>query len=170
MINNVDFAVLSAAPKTLTEEEKSVLLYVVALIMRVSHTARRYGLLEVEPIIEELPTDTYYDRFAKKAIVLVVDGFDPEFFEELLDTEILLTGVDSFEAYIYFIIKKGMLAVQSGESPYALRKRFVSCIPMCLREAAEEYTDTCENNINELEKLSSSVLRDISSNWLRDES
>ena len=66
MINNVDFAVLSAAPKTLTEEEKNVLLYVVALIMQVSHTARRYGLLEVEPIIEELPTDTYYDRFAKK--------------------------------------------------------------------------------------------------------
>jgi len=170
MINNVDFAVLSAAPKTLTEEEKNVLLYVVALIMQVSHTARRYGLLEVEPIIEALSTDTYYDRFAKKAIVLVVDGFEPEYFEELLDTEILLTGVDSFEAYIYFIIKKGMLAVQSGENPYALRKRFVSCIPMCLREAVEEYIDTCENNINELEKLSSSVLRDISSNWLRDES
>ena len=72
MINNVDFAVLSAAPKTLTEEEKSVLLYVVALIMRVSHTARRYGLLEVDLLLKNFLQTLIMTGLLKRRLFLLL--------------------------------------------------------------------------------------------------
>lgn len=52
-------------------------------IIKIANIARRDGLLALEEVSEELT-----DPFLKKAIMLVVDGSDPELIQSVLETEI----------------------------------------------------------------------------------
>ncbi|MBE6913457.1 MAG: motility protein A [Ruminococcaceae bacterium] len=56
------------------------------VIINLANIARRDGLLALEELMDEMK-----DPFMKKAIMLVVDGSDPEMIESVLDTELQAT-------------------------------------------------------------------------------
>src|SRR6201996_7893884 len=55
----------------------------VAKIVEWSHTARKQGLLGLEPLIETEP-----DPFIKKALQLLVDGSEPDGISNVMDVEL----------------------------------------------------------------------------------
>jgi Flagellar motor component len=74
-------------------------------IISIANVARRDGLLALEGL-----TDKMDDPFLKKAIMLVVDGSDPELIESILETDLDLTK----ERHASI---RGMLEAQGGYSP-----------------------------------------------------
>ncbi len=71
------------AAKLAFQKENTDLNADIDYIIKIANIARRDGLLALEEVSEELT-----DPFLKKAIMLVVDGSDPELIQSVLETEI----------------------------------------------------------------------------------
>ena len=71
------------AAKLAFQKENTDLNADIDYIIKIANVARRDGLLALEEVTEELT-----DPFLKKAIMLVVDGSDPELIQSVLETEI----------------------------------------------------------------------------------
>ncbi len=71
------------AAKLAFKNDKTDLNAEIDYIIKIANVARRDGLLALEEATEELT-----DPFMKKAIMLVVDGSDPELIQSVLETEI----------------------------------------------------------------------------------
>ncbi len=71
------FKILFTKQKMITEAE------IIELMINLSETAKKEGLLSLEKRVEEIE-----DPFIKKGIRMVIDGIDADVIEEILETEI----------------------------------------------------------------------------------
>lgn len=147
MLNTLDFSVLTAAPKTVTEEEKKILFQTISHIIQCAHVARREGLLALEEFAYALDEELFVNKFFKDAIILVCDGTDPDVLETLLSRDILIARPDSLDGYACYIAMRGILNVQMGENPYILREEMIHLLPVGIRTEARTHLEEVEESI-----------------------
>lgn len=147
MLNNLDFAVLTATPVTVTEEEKKTLFQTLSHLTQCSLTARKEGLLALEEYAFALSEEILTEKFLRDALLLVCDGTDPDMVELLLSRDILILRPNSFEGYVCYITMKGVLDIQAGENPYIMRETLIHLLPLSIRKDARAFIEEVENNV-----------------------
>lgn len=95
-----------------TDKEKEECLPIIEMIIRLANIARHEGLLSMENQISDLDSP-----FLKKAIMLIVDGSNPELIKNIMQTQILSGNHTGFELLSRLIMLEGCLCVQDGENP-----------------------------------------------------
>ena len=165
MINSFDMTVLCQAKEYFVAasdfDERTIQEKVAGAVwdvLRISYIARKDGLLAMEDYANELLKDakcSAQDRFFCDGILLVVDGTDPEYVEEMLSARILVDGADTFSGYLKYLIMKGLLCVQRGEHPRMIENKLFCFIPEqhreVIRENVEEQRRTYE--VGDIQKI-----------------
>ena len=82
--------------------------------------------------MEEFPGSKYL----KKMLMLVVDGTDPEYVEELTLARYFTSTSSGYEALQYLIMMYGVMGIQAGMNPRVLREALENLLP---EEVADEY-------------------------------
>ena len=89
---------------------------VIEEITDLAKAARADGLLAIEDRIEELSAP-----LLKMGVSLVCDGYDPEIIRTTLTNSLLLLDDGADEFLKRMIIIEGVLGIQSGDNPAALK-------------------------------------------------
>lgn len=140
----LNYQILSEPKPTFSETEKEILYENMSQIVQLQFIAENEGLLAMEEFGEELPALTYPDKFLKDAISLIVNGTDPDCVNDLLCMEICHMGVKSFDAYVCFVLLKGIQDVQNGESLHIVKEHILHCLPVQYREMFRKKLDDVE--------------------------
>ena len=99
-------------------------------VMKLEHIGRREGLLALEYEAEFIPKDTLLCNEITEMIELVVDGTDPQIFEELMTIKFFAVhNYTGIEALLYFLYARSMLMIQAAMSPQMIEKLFNAVIP-----------------------------------------
>lgn len=153
---NFDCAVLNCSRSHFLEngmfKEKNLAeaIHVVKRILSASTIARREGLLALEEYANQLIlSNTEADNFLKLAILLIVDGTDPEFVRNILENKIVVRGMDTLEGFLYYIMMEGALSIQAGVNPRIIEMVMYSYFPeeaadkisRAVKEEQEEFTE-----------------------------
>lgn len=129
----LDNLVLKNAKSYFESKENNNLQMVVnaiSVILDMSYTARREGLLELEHYAAtELKSTNRAHAFAKRAVMLIVNGTEPEVMQDILSRKIMIEGAETFVGYVYYIVMHGMLLVQMGMHPLLIKEELCGCIP-----------------------------------------
>lgn len=110
-------------------------------VLLLSHIARREGLLALEEYASTLDTSNNDNAFINMAVMLIVDGTDPEFVRNILENKIIANGISGEDSIFGYVIMEGALMVQAGVNPYIIQETFKSMIP-------NKYTDVIGALIN----------------------
>ena len=109
-------------------EEKEILIRLIDLIEKLSITARKYGLLDLESEVSDLE-DSAANGYLKQLMLLVVDCTDPEILEEIGIARYFASPHSDYMALAYLIALDGTLMVQQNISPRVIRERLCSLLP-----------------------------------------
>ena len=118
-------------------------------VLRIGNLARREGVLAMEEYAEKyLPERNPEDIFLKKAVDYIVDGTDPEFVRDILEGTILVTGIESFQAYLYYIALEGMLSVQAGVNPRIIQEKLLAWMPQNMQISAKQAFERLDSELD----------------------
>ena len=99
-------------------------------VMKLEHIARREGLLALEYEAEFIPKETPLCNEITEMIELVVDGTEPQIFEELMTIKFFAVhNYTEIDALLYFLYARSMLMIQAGMSPRLIEELFNAVIP-----------------------------------------
>lgn len=119
--------VMAMKAKTLSAEEKEQSGYVLSKLVELLLGAKKEGLLHLEDAAWEIPETTPVNRFMRKAILMVVDGTDPEVVKTVMEREIVYMGTDTFDGYLAYVALQGVIAIQLGYSESLFNDVLVHC-------------------------------------------
>ncbi|MCR5673659.1 MAG: hypothetical protein K6F87_08105, partial [Lachnospiraceae bacterium] len=139
-------------------EEKEILIRLIDVIEKLSITARKYGLLELENEVSDLE-DSATNGYLKQLMMLVVDGTDPEILEEIGIARYFAAPCNDYMALAYLIALDGSLMVQQNINPRVIRERLCSLLPEEMYyelKKREEEGDT--KDIPEEEEIDTSIV------------
>ena len=106
-------------------------------VMKLEHIARREGLLALEYEAEFIPKETPLCNEITEMIELVVDGTEPQIFEELMTIKFFAVhNYTELGALLYFLYARSMLMIQAGMSPRLIEELFNAVVPneVCIFE------------------------------------
>lgn len=141
---------------TIMEKNLAEAVRVVKLILSSSTIARREGLLALEEYANQLAvSNTETDNFLKLALLLVIDGTDPEFVRRILENKIAVRGTDTLEGFLYYIMMEGALSIQAGVNPRIIELTMYSYFPeevvdkLCgaVKEEQKEFTEEYKQHL-----------------------
>ncbi len=125
-------------------ESRKMLTDTVELLLDLSETSRKEGLLALEE--RAFALDEFSgSKYLKKMLMLVVDGTDPEHVEEITLARYFASNSRGYEAFQYLIMMYGVLGIQSGMNPRVLKESLENLLP---EEIADEY-----ERLNEAKEL-----------------
>lgn len=144
---------LLEALKCDTQERKEV-LPLVDMILKLAHTARRYGIFELEKEGSKLS-----NVLLKKGVELIVDGTDPDVVGKILFQYGVCGGSRGKELLENMLIMEGILDIQQGMRPEMIKEILLSLLGGDFIEEAEVYFkpdmqelyDAVAFHINEIE-------------------
>jgi len=116
-------------------ESRKMLIDTVELLLDLSDTSRKEGLLALEERafkMEAFPGSKYL----QKMLMLVVDGTDPEHVQEIILARYFSSNNTGYEALQYLIMMYGVLGIQAGMNPRVLKESLENLLP---EEIADEY-------------------------------
>ena len=150
-MNYLDYEVLKNRNKEFTEEEKENCFAILEQLIKLNLIAQKEGLLAMEEHAHnnELEKETLTADCYKDAILHVVDGNDPENVELYLSNDIVFYGADTFQGYLCYLMMKGILSIQAGESRCTLQEKLRHCLPLSMREEARERLDAAVTEYRE---------------------
>lgn len=116
--------------KEVVKQNKEKIEDVYKRVMKLEHIARREGLLALEYEAEFIPKETPLCNEITEMIELVVDGTEPQIFEELMTIKFFaIHNYTEIEALLYFLYARSMLMIQAGMSPRLIEELFNAVIP-----------------------------------------
>ena len=116
--------------KEVVKQNKEKIEDVYKRVMKLEHIARREGLLALEYEAEFIPKETPLCNEITEMIELVVDGTEPQIFEELITIKFFaIHNYTEIEALLYFLYARSMLMIQAGMSPRLIEELFNAVIP-----------------------------------------
>ena len=115
--------------RTIVKENINKINETYELVMRLSHQARSEGLLAMECEAGRLPKDMPFCWEIGSMVRLVVEGTASEFVAEWMTLKFLSENYQGLDAFLYFLYARGILMIQSGESPYVIEGFFQAVIP-----------------------------------------
>lgn len=116
--------------KEVAGQNKEMLEDAYKRVMKLEHIARREGLLALEYEAEFMSKEIPLCNQITEMIELVVDGTDPQIFEELLTIKFFAVhNYTGIEALLYFLYARSMLMIQAGMSPRLIEEFFNVVIP-----------------------------------------
>lgn len=125
-------------PAEIRESNSKRITNVLVEILRLSNIARREGLLALEEYAEGYIAEREPEEiFLKKAVLLIVDGTDPEYVRDILSANILVCGTDTLQGYLKFLYLHGILSIQAGENPRIIEEKILACLPQNMQEVAK---------------------------------
>ena len=99
-------------------------------VMKLEHIARREGLLALEYEAEFIPKEIPLCNEITEMIELVVDGTEPQIFEELMTIKFFAVhNYTEIDALLYFLYARSMLMIQAGMSPRLIEELFNAVVP-----------------------------------------
>lgn len=104
-----------------SEYEKNACLPVIDLLLNCAVIARRDGVLALEKFVREQD-----DEFLAFAMMMVIDGTDPEIVKGILET---LTAADNHmrtELLKRVLVTEGALSIQAGEHPHLIETKLLA--------------------------------------------
>ena len=114
----------------LDESEKDTLGRICRKLAALSDQSRRTGLLALEDefdgILAELSGKN--GKFARKLLMLVVDGQSEETIRTIADNYTASSCGSDFEVLCFTLIKNGVCAIQAGDHPDLLAETLISFI------------------------------------------
>ncbi len=116
-------------------ESRKMLTDTVELLLDLSNTSRKKGLLALEERAYKLEKLSG-SKYLKKMLMLVVDGTDPEHVEEITLARYFASNSRGYEALQYLIMMYGVLGIQSGMNPRVLKESLENLLP---EEISDEY-------------------------------
>lgn len=142
-MNYLDYEVLKNRKNEFTKEEKEACFEVLEQLIKLNLIANKEGLLAMEEHAHDndLGKETLTAQCYKDAILHVVDGNDPKNVEMYLSNDVVFYGADTFQGYLCYLMMKGILSIQAGESRCTLNEILQHCLPFSLREEARERLD-----------------------------
>lgn len=136
--------------ETPKEQNLAQVVRVLQKVLKASTTARKEGLLALDDYISEIRKSTaLLDTFLADALLLIVDGTDPEFVRGILSNKIAVQGPDTLEGYLFYIMMEGTLQIQAGVNPRIIEETMYSYLPLSLvgkvstiiRKEQEEFSE-----------------------------
>ncbi len=116
----------------LSARKQKKILDICSSIILVNKKARREGILSLEENlseqIEKFPGKT--GLFMHTLLMLIIDGKDPEFIEQIADNYILYSCNTRFQKLSFELIKKLMLMLQRGTDPIQMIHFVSSYVPI----------------------------------------
>lgn len=113
------------------------LLSVMNLLMDLSNVSRREGLLALEDAINNF-AHVHGAKYFTAMILQVVDGMEPETVEDINLTRYFSGNLKADEGLVFLMYLKGVLSIQSGESPRILEQRLKAMVSQNVADAYEE--------------------------------
>lgn len=99
-------------------------------VMKLEHIARREGLLALEYEAEFIPKETPLCNEITEMIEMVVDGTEPNIFEELITIKFFAVhNYTEIDALLYYFYARSILMIQAGMSPWMIEELFNTVIP-----------------------------------------
>ena len=135
--------------ESLSQEERLSFFAAMTEVYILSNLARNKGLLALEDAGNSLPGDVPCIPFLHKAIELVVDGYEPEWIEEILTTVYWAEEKSRTEAAICYAYLRGLLMVQDGVNPRTIENVLMALVRY---ECSEEFEQFKEERLNELKQ------------------
>ena len=141
--------------ETPKEQNLGAVIHMMRKILAASTTARKEGLLALEECAIKNKFGTTADAVFANGLLLVVDGTDPEFVREILSNKILVHGLDTFEAYLFYLGMEGCLMIQAGMNPRIIEEimysylplSLVDCVSKVIREEQEEFSESYKQQL-----------------------
>ena len=119
--------------KAIVKENKEKIEDAYKMVMMLELIARREGLLALECEAEFIPKDTPLCNELIEMIELIVDGTEPQMFEELMTIKFFaMYDYKGIEPLLYFLYARSMLMIQAGTSPLIIEQLFNAVIPNTL--------------------------------------
>ncbi len=147
-MNYLDY-VMAMKAKTLSAEEKEQSNYLLSKLVELLLGAQKEGLLHLEETAWEIPETTPVNKFLRKAVLMIVDGTDPEVVKQVMGREIVFLGTETFEAYLCYVALQGVFAIQLGYSRYLFNDTLIHCFLTDYREEARKLLEDKEHKYME---------------------
>ena len=118
--------------------ELSKIISSIKKIRELSYIARQGGLLILEEYARRLPLDCEENKFLKNGLILIVDGVETKILEDIFSSKLIVMGLNSFEAFNFYIMAKGLLFIQQGFHPGVILEELYSFLPSKLIESVDK--------------------------------
>lgn len=116
--------------KEVAEANKEKIEEAYKRVMKLEHIARREGLLALEYEAEFIPKETPLCNEITEMIEMVVDGTEPNIFEELMTIKFFAVhNYTEIDALLYYFYARSILMIQAGMSPWMIEELFNTVIP-----------------------------------------
>lgn len=113
----------------LVEKKNNQVVNALKVIMLICEKARKEGLLALDEYARRMFAKNGMDEDLFKALLLVMDGTDPSYLEDIMMMRYYTGNYAGYDALTYFIYMKGMLYVQKGMNPIIIEESLVSMLP-----------------------------------------
>ncbi len=113
--------------------ERDMIVETIELLVELSNTTRKSGLLGLEDRVNRLG-DINNGDILKEIVILVVDGTDPELVDEICTLKYFANDFKVFDALQYLMIQMGVLSMQAGDNPRIIEEKLLSIIPKPMEE------------------------------------
>ena len=123
------------------EREQKRLIDIAVYMIKLSQTVRREGLLSLEDAMQKCK-----DEFAKRLMLLTVDGTKPDRLLEIATNAYWVEEPLGIEAMVAYFCICGVLFIQEGENDFVMEQTFQSLIP---QKWQQEYIAKMENQKKE---------------------
>lgn len=132
-------------------------------IVELCRIAGREGLLSMEDSVPKLAEDC--GTHCADILQLIVDGTDPKQVEEVGLTAYFAQDMRAEKGLIYLLYLKGLLLIQSGESPHVLEHQLKEMVSTAVAEGCEANAEdsrvdvfTASVNTNRMKRMCSEPL------------
>ena len=116
--------------KEVAGQNKEIIKDAYKRVMKLEHIARREGLLALEYEAQLMSKESHLCNQLIEMIELVVDGTDPQIFEELMTIKFFAVyNYSGIDALLYYLYARSMLMLQAGISPRLIEELFNAVIP-----------------------------------------
>lgn len=109
-----------------TERRNQNILDTIDEIAFLSHIGRKEGLLALESECYNMNDDK---KYLKSMVMLMVDGTDPVLIEEICLMRYMASGFKGYDALVYLLQMRGILAIQAGENPRVIEEKLLAMVP-----------------------------------------
>lgn len=117
------------------EEKRNQVIKALKNVLLICLLARKEGLLALEEYASEKLLQKGMEEVLFRVILLVVDGTDPEYVEDIMAMKYYSGGYTDYDALTYFIYLKGMLSVQKGMNPRIIEEQLLAMLPRSLKDS-----------------------------------
>lgn len=126
-----------------TDAEKMECMGVIKTILNLAKKSRQNGLLSLESDMRNCP-----DFILKKGLQLIVNGFEPEYVKEILETYIVTDNLRGKKLLKEIITIEGLLCVQEGINPVLIIEKLASYFGESYSQKIEDYFEFDEVSKN----------------------